>query len=120
MAAAGALILVRLTASHFLWKMVRRVVGMLVRVGAGETSSQEFATLLSGRLPDGLEEGTARWTAPASGLFLERVAYPGEPPLPSITPAVPALDEAGTGHALYTGVVSRARPEHRARSVERP
>ena len=33
---AGALILVRLAASHFLWKMVRRVVGTLVQVGAGE------------------------------------------------------------------------------------
>ena len=34
-AEADGLILVRISASHFLWKMVRRVVGILIEVGAG-------------------------------------------------------------------------------------
>ena len=44
----GALILVRLAASHFLWKMVRRVVGTLVRVGAGELAERDFEALVRG------------------------------------------------------------------------
>ncbi len=73
----GALILVRLTASHFLWKMVRRIVGALVRVGAGELTEDAFRRILEGD-PAAAPGGTAAWTAPPSGLFLERVRYPGE------------------------------------------
>jgi tRNA pseudouridine38-40 synthase len=89
----GALILIRLTASHFLWKMVRRVVGTLVKVGAGELDVPGFAALLAGkplRAGGGLP---AEWTAPPSGLFLERVLYPGDPPLPPLAPAVPVPAE---------------------------
>ncbi len=65
-----ALILVRVVGSHFLWKMVRRIVGVLVEVGRGGLRPDEPAKLLSGDsdLPPKL-------TAPASGLFLERVFY---------------------------------------------
>lgn len=73
----GALILVRLTASHFLWKMVRRIVGALVKVGAGELTEDAFRRILEGD-PTAAPGGTAAWTAPPSGLFLERVRYPGE------------------------------------------
>ena len=73
-AEAGSLLLVRVTGSHFLWKMVRRIVGVLVAVGRGELTEGDVAGLLAGRsrLP-------AQLTAPASGLFLERVRYPGDP-----------------------------------------
>ncbi|PYQ00961.1 MAG: tRNA pseudouridine(38-40) synthase TruA, partial [Acidobacteria bacterium] len=50
----GALVLFRVRGSHFLWKMVRRVVGVLS----------------TGR--------PAEVTAPPSGLFLEAVLYPGD------------------------------------------
>lgn len=86
-AEAGDLLLVRTTASHFLWKMVRRVVGTLVRVGTGEIQPAELAAWLEPRAAD--DPGVARWTAPPSGLFLERVAYPGEPPPGPLRPAVP-------------------------------
>ena len=33
---AGALVLIRVQGSHFLWKMVRRMVGVLAAVGRGE------------------------------------------------------------------------------------
>jgi tRNA pseudouridine38-40 synthase len=85
---AGALILLRFAASHFLWKMVRRLTGALVRVGSGELSQAGFAGLLAGRGPDG-GELPAAWTAPPSGLFLERVLYPGDPPLGAVAPALP-------------------------------
>lgn len=93
LAAPGALLLVRLTASHFLWKMVRRVVGALVKVGAGELDQRGFAALLAGETPRGGRGLPAEWTAPPSGLFLERVLYPGDPPLPPLAPAVPVAAE---------------------------
>ena len=42
----GALILVRVRGSHFLWKMVRRMVGVLAAVGRGELPAAEAARLL--------------------------------------------------------------------------
>ncbi len=69
----GDLILFHITASHFLWRMVRRVVGVLVRLGKGEIAMEEFAGLVEGHANPKLD--VAAWTAPASGLFLERVEY---------------------------------------------
>jgi tRNA pseudouridine38-40 synthase len=80
----GALVLVRVAGSHFLWKMVRRMVGVLAAVGAGELSPDDVATLL--RRPSDLP---ARLTAPAAGLFLEHVLYEGDPWPRPIVPAVP-------------------------------
>ena len=91
LACDGALILVRLAASHFLWKMVRRLVGTLVRVGAGELAERDFEALVRGTGIRGVS--TAAWTAPPSGLFLERVMYAGDPPLPALTAAVPVAEE---------------------------
>jgi tRNA pseudouridine38-40 synthase len=89
LATPGALLVVRLSASHFLWKMVRRVVGALVKVGAGELDCRAFETLLSGKAPAVSAGLPAQWTAPPSGLFLERVLYPGDPPLQPLAPVVP-------------------------------
>jgi tRNA pseudouridine38-40 synthase len=77
----GALVLIRLTASHFLWKMVRRVVGTLVRAASGGLAQSEVATLLSGETLAAGRGTPAEWTAPAAGLFLERVRYSDDPPL---------------------------------------
>ena len=70
----GHLILFRITGSHFLWRMVRRIVGVLVKVGKGEITLDEFGRLLEGQADPRLD--VAAWTAPASGLFLEKVEYP--------------------------------------------
>lgn len=68
------LILFRITASHFLWKMVRRLVGSLVEVGRVRASADEVAELLvHPRAKSRLDP--ARLTAPPSGLFLERIIY---------------------------------------------
>jgi len=85
LAERGDLILIRFTASHYLWKMVRRIVGTLVRVGAGELAVEAPASWLADEVVN--DPGTARWTAPPSGLFLERVVYPGEPPPAPLEPA---------------------------------
>ena len=70
----GDLLIVHIEASHFLWKMVRRLVGVLVEVGRGAMLPDEAAALLLQPSPL-----PARVTAPASGLFLERVYYAGDP-----------------------------------------
>ena len=75
----GDLILIRVEGSHFLWKMVRRMVGVMVDVGSGGTTIEQAEKFLreDSDIP-------AKLTAPASGLFLERVYYRGEtrrPPL---------------------------------------
>lgn len=64
------LIFFRIKASHFLWKMVRRIVGMLAEVGRGNLSYDGFERLL--KFPS---NAPAKFTAPPSGLFLERVFY---------------------------------------------
>jgi tRNA pseudouridine38-40 synthase len=72
----GHLILFRITGSHFLWRMVRRIVGVLVKIGRGEMTLADFDRLLEGKADASLD--VAGWTAPASGLFLDKVTYPGE------------------------------------------
>jgi tRNA pseudouridine38-40 synthase len=69
----GSLIVIGVEGSHFLWRMVRRLVGVLVAVGKGEMAPQDAAALLGGR-----SELPAKLTAPASGLFLARVFYKGD------------------------------------------
>ena len=69
----GDLILIHIEGSHFIWKMVRRLVGVLVEVGRGGLTVEAAAAMLVER-----SELPARLTAPASGLFLERVYYEGD------------------------------------------
>jgi tRNA pseudouridine38-40 synthase len=71
----GALVLVRIEGSHFLWKMVRRMVGVLVAVGQGTLEERDIDELLSRP-----SEMPATLTAPASGLFLESVRYRTDKP----------------------------------------
>ena len=83
-AEAGDLVLIRVTGSHFLWKMVRRLVGVMVEAGRGGLTREEASRLLAGP-----STHPARLTAPASGLFLERVFYEGERRDHPLRPAVP-------------------------------
>lgn len=74
---AGDLILIRIEASHFLWKMVRKLVAFFVEAGRGTVKG------------DPLQQSAA-WqpTAPPSGLFLEAVTY-GDPFDRPLAPIVP-------------------------------
>ena len=71
----GDLVCFRIGANHFLWKMVRRLVGMIAEVGRGNASVKDFQRLLKFKSNAG-----ARFTAPPSGLFLEKIVYPGDTP----------------------------------------
>lgn len=66
----GDLILIRITGSHFIWKMVRRIVGVLVEVGRGKKSENDIINYLNNKSAE-----PAKFTAPPSGLFLEKVYY---------------------------------------------
>lgn len=66
----GDLVETWLTADGFLHQMVRIVVGTLVDVGRGRLAPGDVGSILAARRRD-----AARFTAPAHGLFLERVHY---------------------------------------------
>jgi len=85
----GSLVLIRVVGSHFIWKMVRRMVGVLVEVGRGRLNAADVESFLR-------EESArpAELTAPASGLFLERVFYPGDE-APGPVRAMIRVDQGG-------------------------
>ncbi len=68
----GDVILIRIVGSHFLWKMVRRMTGVLVAVGRHALPIADVERFL--REPVTL----ATYTAPAQGLFFERCFYSRE------------------------------------------
>lgn len=78
------LILVRIAASHFLWKMVRKLVAFLVEIGRGAAMVADLQSRLHADAEPFLP------TAPPSGLFLEAIAYdkPFQRPLAAIVPVL--------------------------------
>lgn len=66
----GRALLIKAEANGFLYKMVRSLVGVLVSVGEGRLTPEEVKRLLAGRV-----RTAAIQTAPAHGLFLEKVFY---------------------------------------------
>jgi tRNA pseudouridine38-40 synthase len=66
----GALIVIRASSEGFLYKMVRSLTGLLLRVGEGAVPLEEVKEILASKIR------TARVpTAPPEGLFLWRVWY---------------------------------------------
>ena len=89
----GDLILVGIEGSHFLWKMVRRIVGVLVEIGRGGLEPKAAAEFLTTE-----SKAPARLTAPPSGLFLERVRYEeGKPAGPAALRAITPINDGGLG-----------------------
>ncbi len=82
----GDLIIFRIVGSHFLWKMVRRLAGILVEAGRGTLSPAEVERMLTNA-----SELPARYTAPPSGLFLAQVLYEGDRLEPLLLPPLPLL-----------------------------
>jgi tRNA pseudouridine38-40 synthase len=66
----GTFLKIRIEANAFLRHMVRNIVGTLVEVGRGNFSPDMFGTILELR-----DRTTAGPTAPAQGLFLEKITY---------------------------------------------
>ena len=80
------LILFRFIGSHFLWKMVRRLVGVTVEAGRGNLSVKDIESMFKS-----YSEIPARHTAAPSGLFLEQVLYEGDTWKPLQLPAWPIM-----------------------------
>ena len=70
---AESMIYVRVVGSHFLWKMVRRMVGVLAEVGRKQLTAHDLAGFLHA-----YSDGPSKFTAPPSGLFLEKILYEGD------------------------------------------
>jgi len=85
------LLLFRITASHYLWKMVRRIVGALVEVGRGSLSKSEFTGLLDTGTANQGRFDVAAHTAPPSGLFLATVTYERSERIDELLPAFPVF-----------------------------
>jgi tRNA pseudouridine38-40 synthase len=66
----GNFIRVRIEAKGFLRHMVRNIVGTLVEIGRGRISPERLKEILEAR-----DRKLAGQTAPARGLFLERIVY---------------------------------------------
>jgi tRNA pseudouridine38-40 synthase len=66
----GDLLVFHVIGSHFLWKQVRRMTGVLVEVGRGKLEPEDVASFFKDTT-----DIPAKLTAPPSGLFLERVYY---------------------------------------------
>ncbi len=84
---SGSLVLLRVTATHFLRSQVRRMVGATVSCALGDDDSAAILTDL--RTPT--EEANLHWgklAAPSAGLFLERVRYSGDPETGVLKPVV--------------------------------
>ena len=65
-----SLILYRVAADGFLYNMVRIMVGTLIDVGRGKIQPEEIPAILGGK-----DRAAAGQTAPACGLYLDRVQY---------------------------------------------
>lgn len=66
----GDLLVFHIIGSHFLWKQVRRMTGVVVEAGRGNLNPSEVASFFRNK-----SDIPAKLTAPPSGLFLERVYY---------------------------------------------
>jgi tRNA pseudouridine38-40 synthase len=69
----GDLIIFHVIGSHFLWKQVRRMTGVIVEAGRGKLDSGDVNSFFRNK-----SDVPAKLTAPPSGLFLERVYYEGD------------------------------------------
>jgi tRNA pseudouridine38-40 synthase len=107
------MMVVRIGASHFLWRMVRRIVGALVAVGAGKLTVEDIRLALRRAQPN---ETIAQLTAPASGLFLEKVEYPRELVDPQPVDVLARLGLPAEREAM----VQKYRSEPKRRSAHRP
>jgi len=79
----GEMIVIRIRASHFLRKMVRRIVGTLVEIGRGNLPVESISGALENPVAHAMN-----YTAPPSGLFLDQVIYRGERFESELRPAI--------------------------------
>ena len=68
----GPVLIFHFSADGFLYRMVRNLVGGLVKVGLGKMSAEDFRRILHAK-----SRSEAPANAPACGLYLMQVKYPG-------------------------------------------
>jgi tRNA pseudouridine38-40 synthase len=68
----GQFLVYEITGDRFLRHMVRRLVGSMIRVASGSDPAERFEELLTGS-----EQQSKGFSAPAHGLVLRKVNYPG-------------------------------------------
>jgi tRNA pseudouridine38-40 synthase len=73
----GDWLLIEATANAFLHHMVRNIAGLLIAIGRGDAEPDWAAQVLASR-----ERSRGAATAPAAGLYLQRVRYPAAFALP--------------------------------------
>lgn len=88
---SGDLILVRIVGSHFLWRMVRQIVGVLAEIGRGTLTVEQAGAFMEKK-----SEQPAQLTAPPSGLFLERIYYNGDKKAGPLSPVLTISRETGS------------------------
>lgn len=66
----GEIIVFHVIGSHFLWKQVRRMTGVLIEAGRGNILPHDIPSFFRNKT-----DVPAKLTAPPSGLFLEKVYY---------------------------------------------
>jgi tRNA pseudouridine38-40 synthase len=74
----GPFLVFRIAATSFVWKMVRSALGTMLEFEKEGKSPEELRAVLAAR-----DRSGAGSSAPARGLFLERVVYDGEPSYPA-------------------------------------
>jgi tRNA pseudouridine38-40 synthase len=79
----GDLIVFHVIGSHFIWKQVRRMTGVLVETGRGKLQPSEVLSFFRNH-----SDIPAKLTAPPSGLFLERVYYKNDTILYDTKPVI--------------------------------
>ncbi len=67
---SGDFLIIRIEADAFLRHMVRNIVGTIIEVGKGKTKSEEIREIINSK-----DRRLAGPTAPARGLFLEKINY---------------------------------------------
>jgi tRNA pseudouridine38-40 synthase len=77
------IIIYHVVASHFLWKQVRRMTGVIVEAGRGKLTVGDISSFFKNQ-----SDIPARLTAPPSGLFLERVYYKNDEILSGTNPVL--------------------------------
>jgi tRNA pseudouridine38-40 synthase len=66
----GDILVFHIIGSHFLWKQVRRMTGVIVEAGRGKLTAEDVSAFFKAK-----SDIPAKLTAPPSGLFLERICY---------------------------------------------
>ncbi len=94
---SGEHLTIDVTANAFLHHMVRNIAGVLIEVGTGEAEPDWARAVLASR-----DRSVAAVTAPAGGLYLMHVAYPGHFQLPqrpdgALDLSVLSVSKLGTG-----------------------